>query len=40
MIESDFEYSNGGELDGDTLLESLAVVLDSIPNIQKTLNQQ
>ena len=40
MIESDFELSNGGELDGVTLLESLAVVLDSIPNIQKTLNQQ
>ena len=39
MIESDFEYSNGGELDGDSLIEGLAVLLDSIPNIQKTLNQ-
>tara|TARA_R110002096_G_scaffold17332_2_gene60181 strand:- start:188 stop:655 length:468 start_codon:yes stop_codon:yes gene_type:complete len=39
MIESDFEYSNGGELDGDTLLEGLAVLLDSIPKIQKTLQQ-
>ena len=38
MIESDFEEV-GGELDGDSLLESLAVLLDSIPKIQKTLQQ-
>mgnify|MGYP006151434879 FL=1 len=39
MIESDFEFSNGGDLDGDSLIEGLAVLLDSIPNIQKSLNQ-
>lgn len=39
MVESDFEFSNGGELDGDSLLEGLAVLLDNIPKIQKTLNQ-
>ena len=39
MIESDFELSNGGELDGETLLEGLAIVLDSIPKIQKSLQQ-
>lgn len=39
MIESDFEFSNGGELDGETLIEGLAVLLDNIPKIQKTLSQ-
>ena len=39
MIESDFELSNGGDLDGETLLEGLAIVLDSIPKIQKSLQQ-
>lgn len=40
MIENDFEYSNGGELDGETLLEGLAILLDNVPKIQKTLTQQ
>ena len=38
MLESDFEFS-GGEMDGDSLLESFAILLDSIPKIQKTLQQ-
>jgi hypothetical protein len=39
MLESDFEYSNGGELDGESLLEGFGILLDSIPKIQKTLQQ-
>tara|TARA_R110002126_G_scaffold67703_6_gene171335 strand:- start:3986 stop:4453 length:468 start_codon:yes stop_codon:yes gene_type:complete len=35
MLESDYEMSSGGELDGSTLLEGLATVLHSIPKIQK-----
>ena len=39
MLESDFEYSNGGELDGESLLEGFGILLDSIPKIQKSLQQ-
>lgn len=38
MIESDFDIS-GGELDGNTLIEGLATLLESIPKIQKELQQ-
>tara|TARA_R110002073_G_scaffold320989_1_gene496851 strand:- start:5556 stop:6020 length:465 start_codon:yes stop_codon:yes gene_type:complete len=38
MIENDFEETNGGELDGTSLLEGFARLLDSIPKIQKQLN--
>jgi len=36
MIENDFDIS-GGELDGSTLIEGLATLLESIPKIQKEL---
>ena len=40
MLETDFEYTNGGELDGESLIEGLAILLDNVPKIQKTLSQQ
>ena len=40
MLETDFEYTNGGELDGESLLEGFAILLDNVPKIQKTLSQQ
>ena len=35
MLENDYEMSSGGELDGSTLLEGLATLIQSIPKIQK-----
>ena len=40
MLETDLEYTNGGELDGESLLEGFAILLDNVPKIQKTLSQQ
>jgi len=38
MLEKDFEATDGGEIgDGNSLIEALADVLHSIPNIQKEL---
>ena len=36
MLEEDSDIS-GGELDGETLIEGLATLLDSVPKIQKEL---
>ena len=39
MLESDFEMTNGGELeDGFSLIESLSLLLNEIPKIQKIIN--
>lgn len=37
MLESDYDYTNGGELDGSSLLEGFANLLNNIPKVQKTL---
>ena len=38
MLEEDFEMSNGGDLDGNTLLEQLALLFNEIPKIQKIIS--
>ena len=38
MMENDYEETNGGELDGNSLIEGFARLLDNIPKIQKQLN--
>lgn len=38
MLESDYEYTNGGDLDGNSLIEGFATLLNNIPKIQKTLS--
>ena len=38
MVDKDYEMSNGGELDGATLLEGFAHLLDAIPKVQKQFN--
>ena len=37
-LEEDFEMSNGGDLDGNTLLEQLALLFNEIPKIQKIIS--
>ena len=38
MLEEDYEMSNGGDLDGNTLLEQLALLFNEIPKIQKIIS--
>ena len=38
MVDKDYEISNGGELDGETLLEGFAHLLNAIPKVQKQLS--
>ena len=35
MLESDFEYTNGGELDGNSLLEGFATLINNVSKVQK-----